>query len=85
MRRASYIGSGVKLPALNYKNPGSNPVLRCCAFLLQFFSLYIDPVHSAVYLNTWLQTVVDICTSSPRALIVAYGWMLPREAEMVSV
>ena len=29
-------------------------------------------------------TVVDMCTSSLRALILAYGWMLPREAEMVS-
>ena len=29
---------------------------------------------------TWLETEVDICTSST----VAYGWMLPREVEMVS-
>ena len=35
-------------------------------------------------MSTWLETVVDICTSSLRALIAAYGWMLPREVEMVS-
>ena len=27
--------------------------------------------------------MVDMCTSSLRALIVAYGWMLPRDVEMV--
>ena len=27
---------------------------------------------------------MDMCTSSLRALIAAYGWMLPRELEMVS-
>ena len=26
---------------------------------------------------------IDMCTSSLRALIVAYGWMLPRDVEMV--
>ena len=35
--------------------------------LLQFTQLY--------------KRVVDMCTSSLRALIVAYDWMLPREAE----
>ena len=35
-------------------------------------------------MSNWLQTVVDICTSSLCALIVADGWMLPREAEIHS-
>ena len=29
-------------------------------------------------------TFVDMCTSSLRTLIVAYGWMLHREAELMS-
>ena len=37
-----------------------------------------------VLMITWLETVVDMCTSSLGALIVAYGWMFPREAAMVS-
>ena len=35
-------------------------------------------------MSTWLQTVMDVCTCSLRALIVAYGCMLPREVEMAS-
>ena len=31
----------------------------------------------------WLWTVVGMCTSSLRALIVAYGWMLPRAVEIL--
>ena len=43
----------------------------------------------AAVLKPWailftLQTVVDICTSSLHTVIVAYGWMVPREVEMVS-
>ena len=36
-----------------------------------------------VLMSTWLETVVDMYTSLG-ALIVAYGWMLPKEAVMVS-
>ena len=37
-----------------------------------------------LFFDDYIQTVVDMCTSSLRALIAAYGWMLSREAEMVS-
>ena len=38
-------GSGVELRTLDYENPGSSPVRR------QDGSLYIAPVHSAVYMS----------------------------------
>ena len=46
------------------------------------------PVHVAALscINEYKaidRQVVDMCTSSLRALIAAYGWMLPREVEMV--
>ena len=68
-------GSGVALRTLDYENPGSTPVLLC-ENLGQVISLYIVPVHSAVYMSTWLYTVVDMCTRNLRALNTAYGWML---------
>ena len=61
-------GSGVELRSLDYEYPGFNPV----SVLKPWASFFT------------LETVVDICMSSLRTLIVAYGWLLPREAEMVS-
>ena len=41
------------------------PGFESCAAVLKpwasFFSLYIAPGHSAVQMNTWLYTVVDMC------------------------
>ena len=69
------------------KNPGSNPVLSCPVLklwasvflslhLLRFTQLY---KRVPVYIQ-----VVDMCTSSLRALIAGYTEMLPKEVEMVS-
>ena len=63
------------------------PGFESCAAVLKpwasFFTLHCSSSLSCI--NEYLAiTVVDMCTSSLRALLVAYGWMLPREAEMVS-
>ena len=85
-------GSGIELRTLDYENPGSNP--GCGVKTLGKFFPSTLPIMSLLQftqlkssINEYLAIVIDsgdMCTSSLRALIVAYGWMLPREAEMVS-
>ena len=70
----------VQLRTLDYENPGSNPGCGVKPWA-GFFTLHYSSSPSCI--NEY-HTVVDMCTSSLRSLIVAYGWMLPREAEMVS-
>ena len=60
------------------------PGFESCAAVLKpwasFFTLHFSSPLSCI--NEYL--VVDMCMSSLHALHVAYGWMLPREVEMVS-
>ena len=69
------------------------PGFESCAVVLKpwasFFTLCCSSSLSFIkeLLSTWSgyrQWWIYVCTSNLRALIVAYGWMLPREAEMVS-
>ena len=73
------------VPWLRGRNKRTRVRILCCGVktLGKFF-------HSTLLQSTQLyesvpgyRQVVDMCTSSIRALIVAYGWMLPREVEMV--
>ena len=69
-----------------FKRNGSGVELRvqilCPAI---FFTLLCSSSLSSVScINEYMAIVVGMCTSSLRTLIVANGWMLPREAEMVS-
>ena len=59
------------------------PWFELCAAMLKPWTGF---VHSTLLQLTqlygwhhWLQTVVDMCTSSLRALIAAYGWMLTEQ------
>ena len=58
-------------------------ILRCGVKTLgkYFHSTLLQLTH----LYKWVPgyRLVDMCTSSLRALIAAYGWMLPREVEVV--
>ena len=68
------------------------PGFESCAAVLKpwasFFTLHCP--SSLRCLNEYLTidsggyVICDMCTNSLRALNVVYGWMLPREAEMVS-
>ena len=65
------ISNGITIKKSMYSGLCGKQIL----FLLQFTQLYKwVPGH---------RQVVDMCTSSFHALIVAYGWMLPREVETV--
>ena len=58
----------------------------CAAVLKPWASFFHSTLLQSTQLYKWVpgyKQVVDMCTSSLRALIVAYGWMLPREVEMV--
>ena len=72
-------GSGRELQTPPLQEPGFEfcAVLRPCA---SFFTLHCSSSLSCVN-EYW---AIDMCKSSLHVLIVAYGWMLPREAEMVS-
>ena len=48
--------------------------------LAHFFTLHCSSSLSCIHR---LYIVVDMFTSSLRAIIVTYGWMLPRELETV--
>ena len=74
----------VELRTLDYENTGSNPGCGVKTVGKFFHSTLLQFTQLNKKLSTWLETVVDMCTRSLRALIAAYGWMLPREAEMVS-
>ena len=45
----------------------------------QFRSLNVAPVHPAVQMSTWPQTVVDVLM---RRAVITSWFMLPREVEM---
>ena len=53
----------------------------CAAMLNPWASFFALRCYSSLSCINWLQTVVDMYTSSLCTLIVAYGWMLPREVE----
>ena len=77
-------GSGVELRTLDYENPGSNPVLQCKNLRwANIFTLHCSSSPSCI--NEYLAIASGgYVTISLRALIVAYGWMLPRKTEMLS-
>ena len=68
-------GSGVEFRTLDYENPGSNP--GCGVKTLGKF------VHSTL-LSSLSCINESLAIDSGGYIVVAYGWMLPREAEMVS-
>ena len=80
-RRAQWLRSRASDSRL--REPGFE---SCAAVLKPWASVFTLHCSSSLScLNEYLTvTVVDMCTSSLRALIAAYGWMLPREPEMVS-
>ena len=58
--------------------------LESCAAMLKPWASYFT-LHCSCSLSCINEYVsVDSGTSGLRALIVPYGWMLPREAKMVS-
>ena len=64
------------------REPGFESCAAVLNYWASFFTLHCSSSLSCI--NEYLAIAVDMCTSSLRALIVAYGWMLSREAETVS-
>ena len=73
--------SGIELRTLGLRDPRFK---SCAAVLKPWASVFTIHCSSSLSCINQYLAVEDMCTSSLRALIVAYGWMLPREAEMVS-
>ena len=59
-------------------SPRCNRDISCNVKTLGKFLLCVAPVHTAIWMCTWLSTVVDMCMRSLHALIVACGWTSQR-------
>ena len=59
------------------------PGFEYCAAVFKPWASFFT-LHCSSSLSWINESLVDMCTRSLRTLVVAYGWMLPREAEMVS-